>query len=104
MKNKLNEITQLIDAYGPLLTETKYNYLVKYYFDDLSLHEIAEEYNISRAAVHSSILSSIEELQNYEKKLNFLKNQEKRIELYKQINDKSLKDKLLALELKENKK
>ncbi len=102
MKSKLKEITRLIDVYGPLLTETKYNYIVKYYFDDLSLHEIAEQYNISRAAVHSSILGSIEELEGYEKKLNFLKKQDKRLQLYKQLNDKSLSDKLLAIELKEN--
>ncbi len=102
MKSKLKDITRMIDIYGSLLTETKYNYLVKYYFDDLSLHEIAEQYNISRAAVHSSILGAVQELEEYESKLNFLKNQDKRLQLYKQINDKSLCDKLLKLELKEN--
>ncbi len=102
MKNKLQSITRLIDVYGKLLTETKYNYIVQYYFEDMSLQEIAAQYQISRAAVHSSILAAIEELESYEKKLNFLKNQDKRIQLYKHINDKSLKDKLLELELKEN--
>ncbi len=100
MKSKLKDITRLIDVYGPLLSKTKQQYIAKYYFDDLSLHEIAEEYQISRAAVHSTILGAIAELEEYEQKLNFIHLQDQRLQLYQSIKDPSLKAQLLALEWK----
>ncbi len=98
MNSDIKKITLLIDTYGRLLTEIKYSYLVKHYFDDMSLNEIANIYNVSRAAIHSSITSAINELNEYEEKLFFLKKQKKRIKLYNQITDNNLKDKLLDLE------
>lgn len=98
MNYNFSEIIQLIDIYGKLLTPTKLQYLTKYYFEDMSLNEIAKEYNISRAAIHSSIISGVKELKFYENKLNFLKKQKKRIKLYEQLNNSYLQNKLLDLE------
>ena len=98
MSSDIKRITLLIDTYGKLLTETKYSYLIKHYFDDMSLNEIANIYNVSRAAIHSSITSALNELEEYEKKLFFLKKQKMRIKLYNQITNNNLKNKLLVLE------
>ena len=51
-KNKYN---QLFDFYGCLLTEKQQEYFTSYYFDDMSLAEIADEHNISRNAVHDQL-------------------------------------------------
>lgn len=99
MNSDIKKVTLLIDTYGKLLTEVKYDYLIKHYFDDMSLNEIANIYNISRSAVHSSIISGINELEEYEKKLNFLKKQKMRLKLYNQIKDQKLKNELLIIEL-----
>ena len=42
------EVSMLWQIYGKLLTEKQYNVLNEYYNEDLSLAEIAENYNISR--------------------------------------------------------
>lgn len=97
MKNLL-KITQLFDIYGELLPKKQYEYIVDYYFNDLSLSEIASKNNISRAAIHYSINEGIRDLQKYENILNFLDLQSKRIKLYDEINDEKIKEKLLKLE------
>ena len=46
---------ELFDYYGELLTEKQKEYFKFYYFDNLSLSEIAEENNISRNAVSKTL-------------------------------------------------
>lgn len=60
------EIGVLLDLYGKLLTEKQFDVLDLYYNDDLSLAEIAEQYNISRQGVHDAIKRGEELLLNYE--------------------------------------
>ena len=50
------EVSMLWQIYGKLLTEKQYNVLNEYYNEDLSLAEIAENYNISRQAVRDIIM------------------------------------------------
>ena len=57
----------LYDYYGVLLTEKQQQYFENYYFDDLSLGEIAENDNVSRNAVHGQLKNVEERLQFYEK-------------------------------------
>ena len=45
----------LYDYYGELLTDKQQNYFKDYYFDNLTLSEISENYNISRNAIHKSL-------------------------------------------------
>ena len=59
----------LYDYYGELLTDINKNYFEDYYFDNLSLSEIAENNNISRNAVHKHIKKAEEKLNFYEEKL-----------------------------------
>lgn len=79
--DKLNElvtITYLYDIYKGLLTEKQRMYFEEYYFDNLSLSEIASKYNVSRNAIHSQLLLVNNELSNYENKLKLLEKQEKK--------------------------
>ena len=48
-------LVNLYDYYGVLLTEKQQQYFENYYFDDLSLGEIAENDNVSRNAVHGQL-------------------------------------------------
>ena len=56
----------LLDVYGPFLSEKQRAVAEHYYFDDLSLSEIAENENISRQAVRDIIRRTQEALLKYE--------------------------------------
>lgn len=66
------KVIKLIDTYGVLLTPRKYEVLTSYYFDNLSLSEIGDNYNISRQAVSDSINQSLKALEGYEDKLKVI--------------------------------
>ena len=69
MREKNVKIVMLLDAYGPLLTERKYELLDLYYSEDYSLSEIAELTGLSRQGVRDSIKKSEAELRFFEEKL-----------------------------------
>ena len=54
----------------------------EYYFDDLSLSELSENYNISRAAVSDMLKRSEKIMRDYEEKLNLVEKFHVRIEIY----------------------
>ena len=64
----------LLDQYGVLLTKHQLEVLEEYYFEDLSMNEIADNYGVSKAAISDLLHRSIKILENYEKKLCLLKN------------------------------
>ena len=68
---------ELFDYYGELLTEKQKEYFKFYYFDNLSLSEIAEENNISRNAVSKTLKEVKEKLDYYENILNLYSNKNK---------------------------
>lgn len=49
------QISMLLQIYGAMLTEKQYGLLDDYYNNDLSLSEIAENYDITRQAVRDII-------------------------------------------------
>lgn len=63
-------LSSLFDYYGCLLTEKQQMYFKDYYFDNLTLSEMSENYNISRNAIHKSIKEVEDKLLYYEEKLN----------------------------------
>ena len=84
--NNVAETSRLFDLYGGLLTEKKRQVMELYYEEDMSLSEIAEEFDVSRAAVHDSLKSSERILRDYEEKLGLLSDyikREKAIDLIK---------------------
>ena len=99
------KISQLYDFYSELLSEKQKQYLKDYYFNDFSLTEISENYDISKQAVSNNIKRTITELEQYEEKLNLIKlNNEKLFllnELRKSTSDEgilSYVDQLIKLE------
>ena len=70
---KLVKISLLFDAYGKLLSERQAMMIRQYYFEDLSLSEIGENYKISKQAVSDILKRTEQKLYEYENKLNFVK-------------------------------
>ncbi len=65
-------VTSLIDTYGKLLTTKQFEIVSSYYFDNLTLSEIGDNYNISRQAVNDCINQSVRAMETYEEKLHLL--------------------------------
>jgi len=85
--NELEKINQLYDVYGALLTDKQKEYFELYYFEDLSLQEIAEQYGVSRNAIHTNIKSSLALLKNYEENLHMIESKNRlldRIQRYEE--------------------
>ncbi len=71
------KVNNLLEAYGWLLTEKQRTILKEYYELDLSLFEIAEQYNITRQAVRDTVVRATKQLYDYESKLEFVSKREK---------------------------
>ena len=67
------EMANLFSVYGKLLTNRQQDIFVEYYFNNLSLAEISEDYNVSRQAVLDSLQKSEKQLVYYENTLLFNK-------------------------------
>ena len=67
------EVSILLQIYGNLLTENQVSVLDDYYNNDLSLSEIAENYNITRQAVRDNIKKGEQKLFEFEEKLGVMK-------------------------------
>ncbi|MEG0284706.1 MAG: putative DNA-binding protein [Vagococcus sp.] len=84
---KTNRMNALFEFYSTLLTEKQMNYIELYYADDLSLGEIAEEYEVSRQAVYDNIKRTEKSLEAYEKKLHLYSNYIVREEIINEIKE-----------------
>ena len=71
--DKIYEESLLFDFYGELLTERQKQVFEDVVLGDLSLSEAAEEYGISRQAVHDLLRRTKEALDGYEAKLGLVK-------------------------------
>lgn len=69
MKERLYLIS-LYDIYGELLTDKQKLYFEEYYFNNLSLSEISEIYEVSRSAVSKALNEALNKLNNYEGKIH----------------------------------
>ncbi len=70
--DKITMITLMYDFYGQLLTERQQKFVELYYGNDYSLGEIAENYGVSRQAVHDTLKRAENILRNYENKLGLV--------------------------------
>ncbi len=87
----------LYDCYYKLLTDKQRIYFEDYYFQNLSLSEIAQMYNVSRNAAYKQIQNTIKKLKEYEEKLNLLEKKKKCLAIVENIENKDLKRKLQEL-------
>ena len=69
MFEKNLHITFLLDFYGNVLADRTRDLLEMYYFDDMSLSEIADAVGITRQGVRGGIKKGEEELLFFEEKL-----------------------------------
>ena len=81
----------LYDYYGEILKEENRKYFEDYYFDNLSLQEIAEKNDISRNAVHKHIKSVEAKLVFYEEKLKLYEKEKTLSERIKNIKDVNIR-------------
>ena len=85
-------LTNLYDYYKELLTNKQQNYFEEYYFNNLSLSEISEIYNVSRNAVHKQLKEISSKLLEYEEKLKLLNKSKKIKKLIENIDEKLKKE------------
>lgn len=69
---KREESIELYDTYGILLTEKQKAYFESYYFDDLSISEIAINFDVSRNAVFDQLKRVNQILMEYETKMKLV--------------------------------
>ena len=88
----------LLQIYGSLLSKTQYAFADAYFSYDLSLSEIAEAHNVSRSAVEDAIKKALNKLDEYEKNLKVLKNNEQILSLIEKAKDAEGTEKIQLLE------
>ena len=94
------EVIELFDAYGELLTKTQQDLFKEYYLYDLSLSEIAEDRGISRSAVNDTLKKAIAKLEELESKVKLIKikkSLQKRIEKLEKANENEKEEALDSL-------
>ena len=94
------EVIELFDAYGELLTKTQQDLFKEYYLYDLSLSEIAEDRGISRSAVNDTLKKAIAKLEELESKVKLIKikkSLQKRIEKLEKANEDEKEEALDSL-------
>src|SRR6056297_2613999 len=85
MLDKTIEVSILFDYYGKLLTDKQKKIFELYYFQDLSLGEIAENFKISRQGVFDHLHRAEDTLKDYEKKLQLVQRNKKNHKIIKEL-------------------
>ncbi len=84
----------LYDCYYKLLTEKQRNYFEAYYFSNLSLSEIAENYDVSRNAVYKQIQITVNKLKEYEEKLGLYAKKNNLLKILCKVKDENIRKEL----------
>ncbi|MEG0320703.1 MAG: YlxM family DNA-binding protein [Oscillospiraceae bacterium] len=91
LKNQAYRMSMLFDFYGEVLTDRQKEFYDLYYNEDLSLAEIAENYNISRQGVRDAIVRAEGILTDLEDKTGIIRrfklNQEELLKLELQLDE-----------------
>ena len=96
MKERLYLI-DLYDYYGDLLTKKQKIYFEDYYFNNLSLAEISENYDISRNAIHKQLKEVENKLECYESILELYKRKNKIEKILDKLTDEKIKNEIKEL-------
>ena len=86
--------TKLYDCYSELLTEKERNAFQDYYFDNLSMQEIADNNQVSKSAIHKTLQVAIEKLELYERILKINQKNEVLNSLLDEDDIKKIKSKI----------
>lgn len=87
----------LLSFYGGLLTDTQQEILSEYYEANLSISEIAENREVSRAAIEDAIRKGSKKLVAFENELHLYEKQQKRREIIAKIEQNSENSAILDL-------
>lgn len=90
----LKILTILYDYYEALLTEKQRQYFTDYYFNDLSMSEISENYGVSKTAVSKQINEINIKLNYYEEKLQLFEKRKQILKLLENIDNKKIIDQI----------
>lgn len=91
--DKMLYLNNLYDYYQNLLTDKQRLYFEEYYFNNLSLGEIAENYNVSRNAVFNQLKIAEKRLNEYENILQLYQKKNKIISIIgNKLEEKELKE------------
>ena len=82
------ENSLLYDFYGQLLSKRQQEVMALYHEENYSLSEIAEEFGISRQAVHDTLNKAEQALAEYEQKLGLVKTLQRSEAVIRQIDEK----------------
>ena len=88
---------ELYDLYQQLLTDKQRAYFEDYYFQNLSLGEMAENYQVSRNAIFRQLHIVTKKLEEYEEKLQLLQKKRKLEEISQAIDNLDIKRQLEEL-------
>ena len=78
----------LYDYYKELLTTKQQQYFEGYYFENESLKELSENYEVSRNAVHKQVKDAEDKLVEYEKKLGLYQKRIKILQIIDSMDEK----------------
>ncbi|WP_459499824.1 putative DNA-binding protein [Bacillus sp. C1] len=101
MLEKTTRMNYLFDFYQSLLTQKQRSYMSLYYLDDLSLGEIAEEFDVSRQAVYDNIKRTEAMLEEYEEKLVLLQKFQERQRLVAKLKQLIIEEEHVNEEMKQ---
>ena len=85
---------ELYEEYKNLLTEKQRECFENYYYEDLSLNEIADNSKVSKSLVGKTINQVIQNLEEYESKLSLNSKNKKFKKIIENISDEDLKNKI----------
>ena len=88
---------ELYDLYQQLFTDKQKAYFEDYYFQNLSLGEMAENYQVSRNAIFRQLHIVTKKLEEYEEKLQLLQKKRMLEEISQSIDNLDIKKKLEEL-------
>ena len=77
--------SMLLDYYGDFLTRHQREIFSEYYNEDLSMSEIAENYNVSKSAIQDMIQRTMKRLNELEDHLKLIEKDNKLNELMEQM-------------------
>lgn len=85
-------LTGLYDYYAGFLTSKQQSYFEDYYFDNLTMEEIAENNNVSKNAISKTLIEVKEKLLEYERILHLYENKVKISEILDENTFNRIKD------------
>ncbi len=91
------ELMELYDLYQGLLTDKQRGYFEAAYYDDSSMSEIAEEFDVSRNAVHDQLKKTIAKLNDIENALHLRESNKELSELFDTLKQADTKEQIIAL-------